>query len=107
MKTYEIEIQEFLARVVKVEATDVNDAIAKVSDKYEKAQIVLNYKDFAEVNFIDINRQSKEDKIKMLIREIIQNLNSNKGKYLEQFDKQQSSDFFKKVDELKSLIEID
>ena len=107
MKTYEIEIQEFLARVVKVEATDINDAIAKVSDKYEKAQIVLNYKDFADVNFIDINRQTKEDRIKMLTREIIDNLNSNKEKYLQQFDNQHDNGFFLKVDELKSLIEID
>lgn len=61
MEIFKIEIREFLARVVEIKAENVTDAISKVYDKYKKAEIVLDYDDFVEVDFIDINTQNKSD----------------------------------------------
>ena len=64
MRKYKIEIQEFLAKVVEIQAENISEAFLKVNEQYKKAEIVLDYNDFVEVDFIDINTQSKSDEIK-------------------------------------------
>ena len=55
MAVYQIEVQELLAKVINIEASSSEGAIKKVKLLHEQAKIVLDWSDFAEVNFIDIN----------------------------------------------------
>ena len=45
-KDYEIDIKEELARVIKVKAESLGDAIEEVMEKYDKGEIVLDAQDF-------------------------------------------------------------
>ncbi len=103
METFKIEIQELLARVVEVQASNIEEAFSKVNDQYEKAEIVLDYNDFAEVNFTDINSQSKQNEINMLIKEIIDYLYKDEQKRFEESNKLQNH-IFQKLKRLKLLI---
>ena len=51
MKIYEIEIEELLQKVVKVEADSLDEAIDKVQDGYRNEEYVLDYNDFKGVEF--------------------------------------------------------
>ena len=51
MKIYEIEIEELLQKVVKVEADSLDEAIDKVRDAYRNEEYVLDYNDFKGVEF--------------------------------------------------------
>lgn len=53
MKTFYISVTETLKRTVEVHATDVCDAIQKVTDAYLDEQIVLDSDDYVEVDFSD------------------------------------------------------
>ena len=53
MKTFYISVTETLKRTVEVHATDVCDAIQKVSDAYHDEQIVLDSDDYVDVDFTD------------------------------------------------------
>ena len=53
MKTFYISVTETLNRIVEVHATDVYDAIQKVSDAYHDEQIVLDSEDYVDVDFHD------------------------------------------------------
>ena len=46
MKTFKIEIQEFLSKIVEIEAENINEAISKVKSKYRKEEIVLDSNDY-------------------------------------------------------------
>lgn len=46
MKIYSIEVLEVLSRIVKVEASDEEDAIEKVKQMYRKCEIVLDDSDY-------------------------------------------------------------
>ena len=50
-KEYEIEIQEVLSRVEKVEAKNLGEAIDKIMEQYYNAEIVLDAEDMKEVEF--------------------------------------------------------
>ena len=41
-----IEIQEFLSRIIEVEAENIDEAISKTKEIYQKEGIVLDYDDF-------------------------------------------------------------
>ena len=53
MKTFYVSVTETLKRTVEVHATDVCDAIQKVSDAYHDEQIVLDSDDYVDVDFTD------------------------------------------------------
>ena len=76
MENFKIEIKEFLAKVVEV--------ISKIYEQYKKAEIVLDYNDFVEVEFNDINIQSKDDEKNMLIKDVIEYLYSDEKKHFEE-----------------------
>ena len=48
MKKYSIEVLEVLSRIVEVEASDEEDAIERVRQKYRKCEIVLDDSDYKE-----------------------------------------------------------
>lgn len=48
MKKYEVEVHEILARIVEVEAKNEDEAIEKVYEMYDNAQIVLDWHDLVE-----------------------------------------------------------
>jgi hypothetical protein len=53
MKTFTIEVQEFLSRIVEVEANSSEEAIHKVFKMYREEEIVLDYSDYVttEIDF--------------------------------------------------------
>ena len=51
MKKYSIEVLEVLSRIVEVEASDEEDAIKQVRQKYRKCEIVLDDPDYKETEF--------------------------------------------------------
>ncbi|UKK55304.1 DpnD/PcfM family protein [Prevotella communis] len=51
MKKYSIEVLEVLSRIVEVEASDEEDAIKQVRQKYRKCEIVLDDSDYKETEF--------------------------------------------------------
>lgn len=48
---YEVYITETLCRTEQIEADNKVEAIAKARQAYDKEEIVLDYKDFIEVDF--------------------------------------------------------
>ena len=48
MKKYSIEVLEVLSRIVEMEASDEEDAIERVRQKYRKCEIVLDDSDYKE-----------------------------------------------------------
>ncbi|MEI8201572.1 MAG: DpnD/PcfM family protein [Bacteroidota bacterium] len=104
MKTYKIEIQEFLARIVEVKSENIYEAISKINEQYKRAEIVLDYNDFVEVDFIDINSQSKSDEKNKLMKEIIEHLYSDEKRHFEELDKPDNH-IFSKLERLKTLLD--
>lgn len=51
MKEFEIEVEEILQRIVKIEAENREEAINRAKEKYIKEEIILDEDDFKEVNF--------------------------------------------------------
>lgn len=54
MKKYEVEIHEILARIVKVEAENEDEAIEKVQEMYDNEEIVLDWSNCvsSEIDFV-------------------------------------------------------
>lgn len=46
METYKIEIQEFLSRIIEIEAENLDEAISKAKEMYQKEEIVLDSDDY-------------------------------------------------------------
>lgn len=44
-KKHKIEVQEFLSRIIEVEAENYHEAISKVENMYHNEEIVLDYND--------------------------------------------------------------
>ena len=53
MKTFKIEVQEFLSRIVEVEANSKDEAVSLVRKLYQNQEIVLDDSDFIH-NEIDV-----------------------------------------------------
>ena len=104
MGTFKIEVQEFLARVIEIDAKNVQDAFAKVQKQYKDEKIVLDYNDFVDVNFIEINGQSKEDEKNMLIKYIIEYIYVDEQKHFEESNNPENH-IFNKLKKLKLLID--
>ena len=59
-KEYEIEIQEVLSRVQKVEAESLGEAIDKAMELYYGQEIILDAEDLKDVDFTPItNKEGK------------------------------------------------
>ncbi len=46
METYKIEIQEFLSKIIEIEAENKEEAISKVKRMYQNEEIVLDSEDY-------------------------------------------------------------
>ena len=51
MAQFEIRIEEYLSKIVTVEASDSDMALRIVRDRYHDEDIVLDYADFDDVEF--------------------------------------------------------
>lgn len=103
MKTYQIEIQEILTRVVEVEATSSKDATDLVYEGYKNEKYVLDYNDLKTLNFVDINVEPTESNMKRLSKDIVDYLYKIEERHYEESDNPESH-IFLKLKELKDLI---
>lgn len=46
METFKIEIQEFLSKIIEVEAENIEEAVTKVKKLYQDEEIVLDSEDY-------------------------------------------------------------
>ncbi len=46
METFKIEIQEFLSKIIEVEAENIDEAISKIKETYKNAEVILDSSDF-------------------------------------------------------------
>jgi len=46
LKTFKIEIQEFLSKIIEIEAENIDDAVSKAKEMYQKEEIVLDSDDY-------------------------------------------------------------
>ncbi len=46
METFKIEVQEFLSKIIEVDAADKEEAILKVKEMYQKEEIILDSEDY-------------------------------------------------------------
>lgn len=107
-KLFEIEVQELLCRVVKIEAASYNAALAIIQEKYKKCEIVLDYNDFANVSYQDINKQSAEDEKNDLMLDIINYLYNDEERHFLASDKSsRKNHIFRKLERLKSLCRLE
>ena len=49
MKTFKIEIEETLQRIIEVQAVDKHKALEKIHEMYNEGALVLDYSDFKSV----------------------------------------------------------
>lgn len=54
MDTYNIEIEEVLLRVIKIEANSKEKALKLAKEKYQNEEIVLDYNDLVDVNIKNV-----------------------------------------------------
>lgn len=59
-KVYEIEIEEILQKVVKIDADSLEDAMDIAREKYSKEEYVLDYQDYKDTEF----REYKDEVLK-------------------------------------------
>ena len=69
MKTFEIEVQEILSRVIRIEAENQSDALLKVKEKYRNEEIVLDANDYKETEIMPFIDESKIETIIQNIRD--------------------------------------
>jgi hypothetical protein len=103
METFKIEVKEFLAKVVEIEAESSIEAISKINRMYKKDEIVLDYNDFVEVDFIDLNNQDTNNEKNELISDLIDYLFEDEKKHFEEFDSEPENHIYKKLLRLKQL----
>lgn len=65
MEKFKVEIQEFLSRIVEVEANSSDEAIFKVRELYRNEEIVLDYSDYVTTEIVvfpkqQLNRNSRQ-----------------------------------------------
>jgi hypothetical protein len=104
METFKIEIQELLSKVVEVQAENISEVFSKVNDQYKSAEIVLDYNDFVEMDFIDINTQSKSNETKNLIKEVVDYLYKDEKNHFEENNNSENH-IYTKLERLKILLE--
>ena len=60
MKTFKIEIEEILQRIIEVQAVDKYEALEKIHEMYNEGALVLDYSDYKSVEIKEyVEEQSK------------------------------------------------
>jgi hypothetical protein len=103
MNTFEIEIQETLTRVVKVNANELDEALQSVKERYNMADIVLDYNDFSQVQLIDINSESLDVERRRLTKELINYLMEPERNHFEELRNHPNSLIYKSLIRLMEL----
>ncbi len=67
LKVYQVEIEEVLQKVVKIEANSLKKAINIAKEKYKNEEYVLSENDFIGVKFNEYNDEIKKHKNKRTI----------------------------------------
>ncbi len=104
MGKYKVEVKEFLSKIVEIEAKSIEEAITKVKEKYDSSEIVLDYSDFVDVDFVDGNLVNKEDEKDELTKEIIEYLFDSEKKHFEEYEEKPINHIYNKLVRLKELI---
>lgn len=55
METFKIEIQEFLSRIIEVEAENIDEAVSKAKEMYQNEEIVLDNEDYVTTEIEEYN----------------------------------------------------
>ncbi len=55
MKTFKLEIQELLSRVVEIKAGSEVDAFLKIKEMYKKGEIILDSSDYIDTTIINLD----------------------------------------------------
>ncbi len=63
MGTFKIEIQEFLSRIVEVEANSIDEAISKVREMYKNEEIVLDSEDYTTTEIEEYKDEMNDPRI--------------------------------------------
>ncbi len=61
-KVYEIEIEEVLQKVVKIEANSLDEAIDIAKEKYSNEEYILDYEDYKGTEFKEYNDEKQKEK---------------------------------------------
>ena len=62
MKTFNIEIKEILSRIIKTDGTSLENAIDAIKKQYDEEKIILDSNDFVDVEIIEEEKQTKNEK---------------------------------------------
>jgi len=54
MEKFKIEVKETLSRIIEIEANSMEEAYSKVKIQYQEEEIVLDYDDLVETDFINL-----------------------------------------------------
>ncbi|HRO08498.1 MAG TPA: DpnD/PcfM family protein [Saprospiraceae bacterium] len=55
IKKYKIEIQEFLSRIIEIEAENIDEAVSKAKKMYRNEEIVLDSEDYVTTEIEEYN----------------------------------------------------
>ncbi len=55
MKTFKLEIQELLSRVIEIKAGSEVDAFLKIKEMYQKGEIILDSSDYIDTTIINLD----------------------------------------------------
>lgn len=65
MKRYNIEIVETLSRVIEVDAKDYKSALEKVEEMYDNQEVILDYNDKTDTDFIPYPSQKIKESFEL------------------------------------------
>lgn len=65
-KNYEIEIEETLRKVVKINANSLEEALDIAREKYSKEEFVLDYQDYKNTDFREYRNEVLKEKKKKI-----------------------------------------
>jgi hypothetical protein len=63
MKTFKIEIKESLSRVIDIDAKNLNEAILKARNLYDREEIVLDAEDYSDTSIFQVTNNFEIEKI--------------------------------------------
>lgn len=84
MEIFKVEIQEFSSKIIEVKALNSEEAIDLVREKYKKSEIVLDYDDYVETEFVDLNKPTKSEERNRLMKEIVDYLYQEEKRHYEE-----------------------
>lgn len=64
LKEYEIEVEELLQKVVKIEANSLEEALDIAKEMYSNEEIILDYNDIKDTSFKEFNEENEQEKSK-------------------------------------------